>query len=199
MARLDWSEMTKGNTKSDGIGWVAGPYVAAKLSEQLYFDASLLAGQSYNNISPFGTYTDQFQTDRLQGHAKLSGKFDVGQFTIRPQAGVVVSREVQNAYTDGMGNDVAAQTFAKGTLTLGPAVAYLIKGEGVDYTPNVGLFGNWNFLSSGGGTAFNARVEGGIDLSFEGGASFNAKAFYGGIGSTTVAYGGRLGLTVPLN
>lgn len=51
-----WQESGAGHSR--GYGWVAGPYLTARLAEHLYLDLSLAAGRADNLISPVGTYED---------------------------------------------------------------------------------------------------------------------------------------------
>ena len=49
----------------EGRGWMVGPYVTARLRDNLIFDGRFALGKSTNDISPFGTYTDTFETSLL--------------------------------------------------------------------------------------------------------------------------------------
>ncbi len=111
--------------------------------------------------------------------------------------------ETQNSYVDSLNNTISAQTISNGSVAFGPRVSYLIEGELFNITPSVGVIGAWNFSTDGLGrtsSEWAARLEGGIDLRLDGGATLNAKVFYDGIGvSTRQAYGASAGLRVPLN
>ena len=68
-----------GNTGSiNGIGWLAGPWFAARHhTSPLYFEGRLLYGQSYNDIrfndSDFGPRTGSFNTRRLLAQLRMEG------------------------------------------------------------------------------------------------------------------------------
>ena len=63
LVQIDWmdeSSSTLGRN-ADGRGWMAGPYLSARLTQNLYFDARALWGRSSNHIDPLGAYTDSFE------------------------------------------------------------------------------------------------------------------------------------------
>lgn len=86
MGQLDWTSQRDAiaGTAADGMGWMVGPYVVARLQEHLLFDASLLGGQSANQIDPLGLYVDSFATSRWLAKAQLTGEFKLGGFSYSP-------------------------------------------------------------------------------------------------------------------
>jgi hypothetical protein len=204
MGELDWTDRSDpvAGSAAGGLGWLAGPYVAARLHENLYFDASLQGGQSYNHVSPVGTYSDGFNTGRWLASARFTGDFDIGAFTLSPILAARYFSETQSAYTDSLGNPIPAQTISRGSIEFGPRVSYPIDGEGVDITPGVGLIGTWDHTVDGTGTGSNTlsgRLESSLDLHLDSGATFDAKAFYDGLGiAGHSAYGASARLSVPL-
>ena len=65
MLEVDYMQELDGIARLSGWGWLAGPYLVAKLPEHpVYLDARLLYGRSYNQASPLGSYTDDFTTTR---------------------------------------------------------------------------------------------------------------------------------------
>ena len=58
--------------KASGSGYMVGPYFVAQVPDQpLYFEGRLLYGQTDNKISPLGTFTDSFKTERMLAHGAL--------------------------------------------------------------------------------------------------------------------------------
>jgi len=117
----------------------------------------------------------------------------MGAFTFSPMLAMSYFGETQHAYADGMGNVVPAQKIGLGSLDFGPRLSYLIKREGLDIKPSIGLIGSWDFKVDGAGfksTELSARVESGVDLRLDGGATLNAKAFHDGLGVADRSYGG---------
>lgn len=51
-------------TEASGRGWMLGPYATLRLSDHVFLQARGAWGQSSNEVNPFGTYTDQFATQR---------------------------------------------------------------------------------------------------------------------------------------
>ncbi|MCB1655431.1 MAG: hypothetical protein KDI41_16480, partial [Pseudomonadales bacterium] len=61
MVQFDHAEDSANN--ASGTGWMVGPYFVAQVPDQpLFFEGRLLYGQTDNDISPLGTYTDSFET-----------------------------------------------------------------------------------------------------------------------------------------
>ena len=107
LGQLDWADETNSNqgSQADGFGWMVGPYIAGKFSDQnLFYEARVAYGQSDNDISPLGTFTDSFDTKRWLASGKLSGQYEVSDLTIRPEIRISWYEETQEAYTDSLSN-----------------------------------------------------------------------------------------------
>ena len=110
MVQLDFSETTEGASTNKSQGWLIGPYAVKRLENQpLYIEGSILFGQTKSEIMPLGTYTNDVTTDRLMANLKLTGEIKTARVTWLPNLSFSHVREEQNAYTDGLGNPVAAQ------------------------------------------------------------------------------------------
>lgn len=203
MAGIDSTAQRGTIATTNGVGVLVGPYIATRLHDNLIFDASLQAGGSVNQINPLGTFTDTFTTSRLLAMAKLTGDFNFGDFTFAPILAGSYYGETQQSYVDGLGNVIPEQTIGEASLNFGPQVSYLITGDGVDFTPSLGLIGSWNYAINAKGAAtsdLSARFEGGLDLRFDAGASLNFNGFYDGLWSTgPQTYGAGARLDIPLN
>lgn len=116
MVQLDHSAFEGGAASVDGTGFLVGPYVAAEFG-QIYVDGRLLWGQTENEISPLGTYTDTFQTERWLASFNLSGEVQAGGWTLLPGLGYAYTEDRQAAYVDALSNPVPAQTVRLGELT----------------------------------------------------------------------------------
>ena len=213
LGQLDWvdeADDTNG-TSADGWGWMAGPYVVARLHQNLLFDGRVAWGQSDNNVDPLGLYTDSFDTTRWLARGQLTGDFRAGGLTFSPHGGVIYFEEHQNSYTDSLGNAIPSQTISLGRVTFGPSVSYTFQGEGgFVVEPHIGIEGIWDFdkaevvdlstgLAAGSSEDLRARVEGGLSLRPGGGWSLSASGFYDGIGVDGLeAYGGSAKLRIPL-
>lgn len=212
LVQFDWmdDESKKLNTDVSGNGWLAGPYVTLKLSDNIMFDARGAWGQSDNDISPFGTYTDSFDTDRWLAKANLTGNWYAGALRISPSVGVIYVEETQHAYVDSLGFTIDSQSVHIGRLTFGPEFGYAIQSsDGTIIEPHVSFTGMWDFdkdstATVGGLTTsrddFRVKVEGGLMVRATDGLSARATVSYDGIGSDDLnAWGGQLWLSVPLN
>ena len=125
MGQLDWmNESALTAQKRDGRGWMAGPYLGARLTPNLYFDARLNWGRSSNEVDFLGSFTDKFDTDRALASARLTGDWAVGSLRLRPSAEVIYYQERQNAYQSTAGIPLSAETYTLGRAVFGPELGY---------------------------------------------------------------------------
>lgn len=212
LVQFDYMEDKSATLSTDvsGRGWMAGPYVSLKLSDNIMFDARGAWGQSDNDISPFNTYTDSFDTDRWLAKANLTGNWYIDGLRISPSVGVIYVDETQHAYIDSLGNTIASQSVHIGRMTFGPEFGYAIqRSDGVIIEPHVSFTGMWDFdkdstATIGGLTTstddFRVKVEGGLMVRATDGTSARATVSYDGIGGGDFdAWGGQLWLSVPFN
>lgn len=110
MLQFDDVDYVDADASASGTGWLVGPYVVARLpGQQLYVEGAVLWGQARNRVSPFGTYTDSFRSDRALARLGVSGRLEVGQTTVTPHLSAVYVRETQLAYWDSLGNVIPQQ------------------------------------------------------------------------------------------
>jgi hypothetical protein len=196
MVEVDRVVQDNGLAHVEGTGWLAGPYIVARVPEQeLYIDGRLLYGQTSNEISPFGTYTDSFSTDRLLATLRVSGVLTYGETRLFPSLQASYATDEQHAYTDSLSNEIPDQKLELGQFELGmgfetPAPFY--QGSG-DLTLTGGLKG---IISHTGGTgqaatvvpaydSARARIDLGLNTSTLGnGGQLNIATFYDGIGAS---------------
>jgi len=149
-ALLQWdhAETVTGTYRStvSGDGWMAGPYVAARLAENVYLDARGAWGRSENDVNPIGLYTDAFETSRWLVEANLSGEMRSGNWRLSPQIGIAYFNEEQDAYTDTLGFLIPSQEITLGRINAGPELAYRISNaEGGYFEPYVRLTALWDY------------------------------------------------------
>ncbi|MEM7241311.1 MAG: choice-of-anchor D domain-containing protein [Pseudomonadota bacterium] len=206
--QLDWTDINNATgSTADGFGYMAGPYVTARLSEQFYLDARLAYGKSSNSISPFGTFTDEFDATRWLATAALIGDFDFGQFNIQPQAKLSWFKETSDAYTDSLGNLVPSVSIETGTFEFGPTIStsFALDGGSV-FSPFVSLNGIWSFAQNNSASALvsdpttlaneglRASVELGFDYALKRGVNISLSGYYDGFGDGSFeAYGISIG------
>lgn len=210
LGQFDWTDQDDSplNTQVDGFGWMVGPYVAARLSEQLIFDARAAWGQSDNDVSPFGTYTDSFDTDRWLVRGGLTGDIHVDNWHLTPGVSAIYFEEEQGSYTDSLGVFIPDQTVSLGRLMFGPEAAYLYQPNAFwQVRPKLGLKGVWDFAKTdmvniatglaAGSDELRARVEGGVSMTYVNRYTLTGSGFYDGIGAGDFdAFGGRLAINV---
>jgi len=211
LAQWDWMDQKYGASGigADGQGWMAGPYIAARLHQNLFFDARAAWGQSDNNVNALGTFTDAFQTERWLAKGQLTGDFTAGNWRFNPQAAVMYFEEEQEAFVNQLGITIPGQTVSLGRVTFGPKVSYRYRTAGAVIEPHVSLTGIWDFESTGqvnvrtgqaiGTDDFRGRFEGGLSAFFDNGWSIEGTGFYDGIGAGDFdAYGASLAINAPL-
>ncbi|WP_114287844.1 HYR domain-containing protein [Candidatus Halocynthiibacter alkanivorans] len=181
-------EDTLGSTATtEGAGWMFGPYYTARLEDNLYIDAALKYGQAENEISPLGTYTDEFGSERWLVRVGLFGNVDRGQMTIQPGISLNYFEETSDSYVDGLGVTIASQQSSVGDFEAGAKFTWTDPaGHGSQY---VSLEGIWTFEASGQGVSqstvdngFRARLGLGGTLVSENGGAFDFGMSYDGIG-----------------
>jgi outer membrane autotransporter protein len=176
---------------------MVGPYFVAKLPEQpLYFEGRLLYGQTDNEISPLGTYTDSFETERWLAQLRATGEYKLRNTTLMPLLDVTYTEDNQRAYTDSLGNTIPSQ-----------AVDLMQVSAGLDFsTPIPVQMGNLEltggikgiYSSTNGGTAapefenWRGRTTLGLNYDTGRGGTLKFGSFYDGLGTNYESYGASL-------
>ncbi|MDV4167601.1 choice-of-anchor D domain-containing protein [Rhodovulum sp. FJ3] len=202
MLQIDQADQTDGAVSVDGTGWLVGPYLSGRTKDQaLYYNAYVLYGQSSNDISPFGTFTDNFDTERLLVHGDLSGEMQHGDVTLFPTISATYSSDTQEAYIDGLGNLIGKQTLEIGQVALALDFEAPLGDNAPGWTINGGLQGSYNIVNGSGSAAISAsdlkgaraRVELGLAYDNGGGMYSEIVGFYDGIGASGYeSYGASL-------
>lgn len=175
---------------AEGDGWMAGPYVTARLAPNLYLDARAAWGKSDNTVSPLGTFTDRFDTRRSFYSSSLVGEVGLGNTTVlRPELVVRYLREKQLAYTDSMGVLIPSQVVDQGDISFRPRLSHSAPlGGGWIFRPYGEVEGIVTFglpQQSVLGDGFRMRVEGGAEFLSKSGLRLGLGGFYDGIGGGT--------------
>lgn len=194
LGQLDYTEEKSRalGSEAKGKGWMLGPYLVTRLTDNLILDVQASYGESDNKINPLGTYWDDFDTERWQLSGNLTGSFDRGKWHISPSIGLVYFKETQKAYTDTNGFRIGKQTFELGSLNFGPTFSYRIdRPNGVVIRPLIGIKGVYDFkspdLSDVNGLAvgtedFRAQLTLGLNVLTRGGSTIQATYTHDGIG-----------------
>ncbi|MGY3669821.1 MULTISPECIES: DUF7933 domain-containing protein [unclassified Marinovum] len=209
MLQFDDAKLYGDNSKVSGQGWMAGPYVTARLGQHLYFDGRLAAGTSRNQISPFNTYTDDFDTTRWLANASLTGEIENGPWMIRPTASFSYYEETQDSYTDSLNVGIPSQTISIGEVKLGPTISgNFIDANGITYRPEFGLNAIYQHSETEGVTltqddatgadGWRGRLKAGLTVQGTNGGRVHFGGSYDGIGSDFESWGVEFMVEVPL-
>ncbi|MGE8942719.1 Ig-like domain repeat protein [Leptospira interrogans] len=213
-ALVQYDSMEQDSTREayriKGRGWMAGPYATLRLSDNVFLQARAAWGKSENDVSPFLTYTDAFDSTRWLVSSTLTGTWQNGPWEIRPSATLAYIEDRSQSYVDSLGVSIPGVTVSLGQLKAGPRFSY-----GFEPTPgtlldvHLGVEALWNFTSSDqvadfGGTLsgpeeVRGRVELGLTATFANGIGLDVAGSYDGIGSKDFeSIGGRATLRIPL-
>ena len=199
--------------KVSGAGWMAGPYAEFRINDNLIFDVKGLWGRSSNNISPFLTYVDKFDTERWLLSARLTGSWRQGPWHFSPRAEVVGYKDTQKAYTDSLGILIREQSIALGRVIVGPEISYIHKTQaGGIIEPRLAAKALWTFSQDKAEAVagpvkdatideFRLRLEAGIKFQDgNSGARLEFSGSHEGFGGSKLnATTGRAQFTIPLN
>ncbi|MEO1503012.1 MAG: autotransporter outer membrane beta-barrel domain-containing protein [Pseudomonadota bacterium] len=207
MIQGDLSEQdADGAATADGVGFLIGPYGALQLSDFMFLDAAALVGRAYNTAETSSGDEADYDSDRLYLTAKLSGRFEQGQWRFKPALRGAYYVEQSESFRIG-GVEIDESTDSLGQVRLGGEIGYdLYKDERV-LRPFIGVEGVYSFAN--GGSTVDAAADGadGVSASLSGGvegqigaASLEGRLTYDGLGDSDYsAYGGSLMLVIPLN
>lgn len=202
-------------TEARGTGWLVGPYATARLGPNLFWQSRAAWGRANNDVSPNLTVTDSFGSTRWLALTKLTGRFQMGAWQLRPSASVAYMEEVSDRYVSGTGTAVESVKTRVGTASAGPEISYQYRlNPHVLIEPRAGIEAIWTFardISVGGNSAIvggeaigpegvRGRAELGLRTVIVGGTVIDLSGSYDGIGAgdyNTVT--GRAVLRVPLN
>ncbi|RFU12531.1 hypothetical protein DZD18_11560 [Rhodobacteraceae bacterium W635] len=207
MLQFDYVEDDMGGgVETTGRGWMLGPYVVAQLGDQpLFFEGRLLYGESENEISPFGTFTDDFDSERWLTMVALEGSYEAETLRYFPRLQFSHAVDTQLAYVDGLSNPVPEQTVRLSELSAGVDFEAPILGEASGHLLTWGLSGIWSRVEGdGAASAYIDESEGGrarIDLGYRfnngGGLTLGGGVFVDGVGSDDfTTYGAEVGLSL---
>ena len=179
------------------VGWMMTPYLTTKLTENLYADVVIGWGKGQNKISPFGTYTDSFNSERWLASMAMVGDFSVNHIKIKPTARLSYFKESTAAYADTL--NVAIPSFAvkTGSFEFGPKISsHFVSDNETKYSPFITLNGVWEFSNNNTALTQNAssnfsnkevhaNIEAGVDFLFKNNSHLNTSINYNGIGNDT--------------
>ncbi len=206
MVQIDKAEQTStSGVETSGVGGMVGPYMVSQIGDQpLFLEARLLYGVSENEITPLGTYTDSFTTERWLARVGVEGAYALDNFTIFPNLSISHVKDALEAYVDGLGDTVATQSIALTEIAFGIDFETPIAIETGDLVVTGGLSGSWTSKKATGlagtyieaGENWGARVDLGARYTDESGIILSSGIYLAGIDSNSArrTVGGEFGL-----
>ncbi len=205
MLQFDHSEETRDDGATlNGQGFLGGPYVVAQLGDQpLYFEARALWGLAENEISPFGTFTDEFDSERFLALAAIEGEYATDKIRVFPRLQLSHITETQRAYTDALSNPVAEQSVTLTEVAAGARFEMPLEISGGDHMLTWGGTAMWSQQDADGAseqyiTEYEAgRARADIGYSYIGDdVSLTGDFFVDGIGTDAFkTYGAQVSVT----
>jgi len=212
---LQYDEMKQTSTLSsfetEGRGWMAGPYATVRLSQGLFLQARAAWGASNNEVSPFLTYTDSFDSTRWLISGSLTGNWTDGAWQFRPSASFAYIEDTSDAYLDTFGVLIPSVETSLGQFKATPEISYIhVYESGTRLEPRVAASLIWNFDASESVTSFGGtlvgpeelrgKIEAGVGIKFNNGIIFDVAGSYDGIGSDDYdATSVSAGVRIPIN
>jgi len=151
----------------------------------------LLYGQTDNQISPLGTYTDNFDSERWLAQARVTGEMGYDRVTLYPTAAFSYLSDSQESYFDTPGNFIPSQSIELTTFDFGLDFSLPMAVKKGDATLTGGVSGIYSSTSGTGPGASvvpnydggRGKVKLGLERRFSDESRLNLTSFYDGIGS----------------
>jgi outer membrane autotransporter protein len=214
-ALVQYDDMKQTSTavgyETQGSGWMAGPYATVRLAPSLFWQARMAWGQSSNEVSPFLTYTDSFDSTRWLVSSDLTGNWESGSWQFRPSASFAYIEDTSDSYLDHFAVLIPSVSTSLGQFKAEPQVSYVrTLANGTRFEPHLAASAIWNFESSGSAAGFGGtlvgpeelrgKIEAGVGVHFINGITLDVAASYDGIGSQDYeASSVSAGIRVPMN
>lgn len=197
------------NYKAESNGWMLGPYLVKRFENKLILDLYAAWGEGNNEISPFNTYKDDYDSERFIFSGNLTGSYDRGNWHINPSAGLVYFRDKLDSYTDSNGLQIDSQVIEMGSLNFGPTFIYRHQNsDGMQINPEIGIEGIYDFKVPDlygingitvGTEDLRAKLKLGVNILTRSGTVFSANYAYDGIGQSGYqAQSAGISFTTPI-
>lgn len=176
-----------------GSGWLAGPYLVARLPDLLDLDARLLYGRVSDEGEMLGIGDESLDSDRLLAALALSRPVSLGEITLTPRLAATYAAERSAAYTTDLGSDIAGVETGILQIDAGFAAAFALGEVAV----TTGLAANWIETVVGDATDDGLAAEAslGLDWALSDAASIAVDFGLAGIGGATQTGTIKAGLT----
>lgn len=211
LAQFDWSADDSGAlaSKADGNGWMVGPYLSARIHDNIYLDVRAAWGRSSNDLTVGGASGD-FDTSRWLVKGTLSGNWMYDAWRITPMAELAYVEENADSFTTTNGSFVSSQSVSLGRLQFGPEIGYRFAHTADSFLePFAAIKGVWDFDNPNvaiidgyivGPGDFWGRLQGGLNWMTSSGLYVRGLASWDGLGAGDYnGYTLQGTVNVPLN
>lgn len=113
MIQFDDTELENDQTESGGRGWLAGPYAAVRLDQNIIVHGRFGWGEADKSLT-MGGVTDKFGSTRWLASGTISGAWAQGPWTFSPSATIAYMQDTTEGYTDIVGNVMPELRFGTG-------------------------------------------------------------------------------------
>lgn len=173
------------STDLSGSGWLAGPYLVAKMPDQpLYFEARVLGGKTQNSLE-----VDRFDTQRLLVSARVAGQLQYGRTVLVPSLSATHLRETQQSYLNSAGTTIPEQSAKTSNATIGLDVEHELSVANGNLWLNGGVSASWSDRDAAAqgsvlpaGDSVRGRAHLGLRHVTPGGTWLSAQVHHDGIG-----------------
>lgn len=201
-------------TSISGTGWMAGPYATLRLSDNLFWQGRAAWGKSFNDIRPFDSYADSFESTRWLLSTSLAGRYEIDSWTVKPEVAFTYFEDKSDSYVDAFGMTMPGVRATLGQLKVGPALSYRYElDHGVLIEPSLAMQLLYNFNTKSyltglgnlgdeaiGPDGLRGRTEAGLKVQLPSGMAIDLTGSYDGIGASDFStVTGRGTIHVPLN
>ena len=211
LAQFDWAKDDSSvlTSKVDGNGWMIGPYLSARMHQNIYLDLRAAWGRSSNDINVAGA-AGSFDTTRWLVHGGLAGNWVYNALRFTPSAQLDYVKESADGYTNSAGTFVPGQSVSLGRLQFGPEVGYRFQHTSDSFLePFAAIRGVWDFdnpnvaivngIVVGPGDVWG-RLEGGLNWVTAEGLYVRGSGTWDGLGASDYnGYSLQGTVNVPLN
>jgi outer membrane autotransporter protein len=186
-----------------------GPYIGAKLTDNIVFDASFLYTWSDNSSRDATGVTADYDGENWNLNANLTGYWYAGNWRHSPSLGISYSETRDDGYVNSIAVVYPAETSRTGVLTFGTTAAYTIRLDDTrSVEPYVTVEGEWEFENSVSPAIFtgprqdtrnfDARVEAGLEMALMANVALSLRGEVGGLARKryrTLSGGGHLSVS----
>jgi outer membrane autotransporter protein len=192
-----------------GNGWMVGPYLSARVHDNIYLDLRAAWGRSDNDLA-LGATTGSFDTSRWLVKGTLAGNWTYDAWRITPSAELAYITESADTFTNSAGIFVSGQDVSLGRLQFGPEIGYRFADTANTFIePFAAIKGVWDFENPNvvivddfvvGPDAFWGRLEAGLNVATTSGWSVRGLAAWDGLGASNYnGYTLQGTVNVPMN